>query len=192
MGNYDDIGIAIGGQKASASQFGIKVRDAIIDLDRRVSAYDASTGVGKVFAATSVSLGTASEVLGLTLTGQVFKAGYAYEAIMRAGVATASDGNVVNFRVRKWNATPASGADWGEYYRFRGFTAAGTTMSAYGSIYLLNATASDITSDVNLTYQALLTSPAASVTGLTATPRFFTIRPAGFAADYTGMGVQVS
>jgi hypothetical protein len=37
MGAYDTIGIPVGGQKVSTAQFGIKVRDAIIDLDARMA-----------------------------------------------------------------------------------------------------------------------------------------------------------
>jgi hypothetical protein len=42
MGNYDDIGIAVHGQRASASLFGNRVRDAIIDIDRRLSIQEVS------------------------------------------------------------------------------------------------------------------------------------------------------
>lgn len=37
MGNYDSIGIPISGQPISSGNYGVKVRDAIIDLDARVS-----------------------------------------------------------------------------------------------------------------------------------------------------------
>jgi hypothetical protein len=42
MGNYDSIGIPVQGQPISSSQYGIRVRDAVVDLDRRVSLLEAS------------------------------------------------------------------------------------------------------------------------------------------------------
>jgi hypothetical protein len=42
MGAYDDIQVPISGQPASSSLFGEKVRNSIIDLDRRVQAVEAS------------------------------------------------------------------------------------------------------------------------------------------------------
>jgi hypothetical protein len=197
MGAYDDIGIPVKGQKISSGAYGIKVRNAIIDLDRRVSSVDTSTGTGKAFSTSSVTIATTTETAALTITGMVFKAGLAYEAVMRMGLQTASNTPVIfcNARVRKFNATPASGADWGEYFRFTGNNGvAGTApQSALGSIFLLNNTAADITSDVNLTVQSsVAVANAITIFANTVSPRFFTIKPAGFAADYVGMGVQVS
>lgn len=192
MGTYDDIGIPVKGQKVSSGAFGIKVRNAIIDLDRRVSAFDTSSNTGKVSSTSPLTLSTTTETAALTITGMVFKAGLAYECAMRFGLYAAASTTLVNARIRKYNATPSSGADWGEYFRFnsQGTTSSGT-QSCLGSIFLYNATAADITSDVNLTAQL----SAASSTTLfctTTSPRYFIIKPAGFAADYVGIGVQVS
>jgi len=192
MGSYDDIGLPVKGQPISSGAFGIKVRNAIIDLDRRVSSVDTSTGTGKVFSASPLTVATTTETAALTLTGMVFKAGLAYEASMRYGLYATASTTLVETRIRKYNATPSSGADWGEYFRFNSIgTSAGGSQSCIGTIYLINNTSADITSDVNLIIQL----SAASSTTLQAnstSPRYFIIKPAGFAADYVGMGVQVS
>lgn len=195
MGSYDDIGLPVKGQPISSGAYGIKVRNAIIDLDRRVSSVDTSTGTGKAFATTTVVLATTTETAALTITGIVFKAGLAYEATMRMGILTAAANTFVNCRVRKFNATPASGADWGEYFRFTGNAGVSGTapQSALASIFLINNTAGDITSDVNLTVQSSVAATAAATSFANATsPRYFIIKPAGFAADYVGLGAQVS
>lgn len=195
MGNYDDIGVAIGGQVASASQFGVKVRLAIIDLDRRVSSYDSTNNVGKAFSASSSTLGNTTEVAVLTIVGQVFKAGLAYEATMRQGIWGSAARNMVHMGVRKFNATAGSGADWGEYYRYatEGVASAGSTVSCYGQLILINNTAADITSDVNLCAGASQSGAASIIIQSTAaSPRYFTIKPCGFASDFVGLGVQVS
>jgi hypothetical protein len=113
---------------------------------------------------------------------------------MRCGVFGSAARNLMPARVRKFNATPASGADWGEYFRFAAEgTVAGLTVSAIASIFLINNTAADITSDVNLTVAAQVgTASYITVFANATSPRYFTIRPVGFAADYAGMGVQVS
>lgn len=190
MGAYDDIGVAIGGQKASASQFGVKVRNAIIDLDRRVSAYDSTNNVGLAFSNSTLVLGSTTETAALTITGQVFKAGLAYEASIRQGCYGTAR-LLLSMRVRKFNATPSSGADWGEYYRYATEGAAGSqAMANNATLILLNATAADITSDVMLT--AAASAATINVIGSANSPRYFTIKPCGFAPDYAGMGVQVS
>lgn len=193
MGAYDDIGIAIGGQKASASQFGVKVRNAIIDLDRRVAAYDTTNQVGKAFSTSSLTLSSITEVAALTITGVVFKAGLAYEATMRQGIWGTAARLLINMRVRKFNATPGSGADWGEYYRFSTESGASITftMGCFGQLILINNTAADITSDVNLTAGPNAATQM-TIQSTTATPRYFTIKPCGFAVDFVGLGVQVS
>jgi hypothetical protein len=191
MGAYDDIGLPVQGQPISSGTFGIKVRNAIIDLDRRVSAYDSSTGTGKAYSTTSLVLATTTETAGLTITGMVFKAGLAYEATMRMGLSSASAGTLCQCRVRKYNATPSSGADWGEFFRFEG--KGGSVMSCIASIFLINNTAADVTSDVNFVVQSSVAAAnAITCFGSTTSPRYFTIRPTGFAVDYAGMGVQVS
>lgn len=191
MGSYDSIGVPVKGQRVSSGAYGIKVRDAIIDLDRRVSAYDTSTGTGLASSTSSLVLSTTTETAALTITGMVFKAGLAYEATMRMGLASGTSGNLCQCRLRKYNATPSSGADWGEYFRFEG--KASNVMSCIASIYLLNATAADITSDVNLVVQSSVAAASAITCYANAnSPRFLIIKPAGFAANYTGMGVQVS
>lgn len=189
MGRYDDIGIPIGGQPISAGNFGQKVRDAILDLDARVSSVDTSTGTGKAFSSSSQVLATTAETVTLTIVGMVFVAGLAYEVQMRGGVAAATSGTLVNMRVRKTNA---AGADWGEFYRFEG-KGSGNPMNMVSSIYLINNTSSDITSDVALTgASSVAAANAITLWASVNSPRFFTIKPAGFASDYVGMGVQVT
>jgi hypothetical protein len=191
MGNYDSIGVPVKGQRVSSGAFGIKVRDAIIDLDRRVSAYDNSTGVGRASSTSNLALNNTTEVAALTITGMTFKAGLAYEAIMRCHIAAATAGNLLQARIRKYNATPSSGTEWGNYYNFRGEGAAWANV--LGITYLLNATAADITSDVNLNMQASVAAASAiTVTATSTSPRFFLIKPVGFAVDYAGIGVQVT
>lgn len=191
MGAYDSIQIPVSGQPISSSLYGVRVRDAILDLDRRVSSYDASTGVGKALSTTNQSLNTTTETVALTIAGFTFRAGYAYECTMRMGIRSSVAGTLVNMRIRKTNA---AGTDWGEYYRFEGKgPGGGQTMSCLGTIYLLNNTGTDVTTDVALTAQSSLAATDAIVmVGLTASPRFFTVRPAGFAIDYAGMGIGVS
>lgn len=192
MGLYDGIGLPVKGQPISSGAFGIKVRNAIIDLDRRVSSVDTSTGTGKAFSASALSLTTVNETAALTITGMVFKAGLAYEASMRFGIYGSAVNQLVNARVRKFNATVASGADWGEFYRFSNgqSTSSGGAQSCLGSIFLINNTSADITTDVNLSCQANAITPVLHASATS--PRFFIIKPAGFAADYVGLGTQVS
>jgi hypothetical protein len=198
MGSYDDIGLPVKGQPISSGAYGIKVRNAIIDLDRRVSSVDTSTGTGKAFSSSGISLSGTSptaEVAALTIAGMVFKAGLAYEASMRFGMFANASTTLAEARIRKFNATPASGADWGEYFRFNSIgTSSGGAQSCLGTIFLINNTAADITSDVNLCAQ--LTGAAGTITATlvanATSPRYFIIKPAGFAADYVGMGAQVS
>lgn len=193
MGAYENlIQLPISGQPISVSQYGIPVRNAIMDLDRRISAYDASTGVGKAYSTSILALTNTNETAALTITGQVFRAGYAYKATMRMGVRATPANGWLQCRVRKYNAVVASGADWGEYYRFTGYATAssGLVMSAIGTIYLLNTTALDVTSDVSLVVQASASGVDSFAT--VNSPRYFTIEPAGFASDYVGMGVVVS
>lgn len=188
MGKYDDISIPIAGQPISSGTFGVKVRDAILDLDRRVASVDTSTGTGKQFSSSTQVLATTTETVTLTITGMTFVAGLAYEASMRAGVFSAASGTLVNFRLRKTNA---AGLDFGEFYRFEGKGA--PVMSAISSIILINNTSSDITTDVALTGQSSVAAAnAISIYANSSSPRFLTIRPTGFAVDYVGMGVQVS
>lgn len=42
MGNYDDIGVPVQGQPVSSGAFGVKVRNYLIDADRRLSAIEGS------------------------------------------------------------------------------------------------------------------------------------------------------
>lgn len=196
MGLYDGIGIPVKGQPISSGAYGIKVRNAIIDLDRRVSSVDTSTGTGKAFSASALAVTAVSptEVAALTITGMVFKAGLAYEASMRFGIFANASTTLCETRIRKFNATPASGADWGEYFRFssNGANSASGSSSCLGSIFLINNTSADITSDVNLCVQLSGTTPTATLQANATSPRYFVIKPAGFAADYVGLGVQVS
>jgi hypothetical protein len=194
MGAYDNIQTPVQGQPISSSQFGARVKAAIQDLDRRMSAYDATTGVGKVMSTSNLVIATTTETAALTLTGFTFRAGYAYKATYRSGFLMASSTYRAGFRLRKYNATPASGADWGEYFRFNAaVTSPGDVMQAFGTIYLLNATGADITSDVNLiAFSSNAVASALTIWASAASPRYLVIEPAGFATDYVGMGVQVS
>jgi hypothetical protein len=191
MGNYDSlIAVPIGGQKASASLFGVPVRNAILDLDRRVSAYDSTNNVGLAFATSTLVLASTTETAALTITGVVFKAGLAYEASIRQG-CNGTARLLLSMRLRKFNVVLTSGADWGEYYRWACEGAAGaSTMANNATLILLNNTAADITSDVNLT--AAASAATINVVASAASPRYFTIKPCGFASDYLGLGVQVS
>jgi hypothetical protein len=190
MGNYDAIQIPVGAQPISSGQFGVRVRDAILDLDRRVSSLDPNTGTGKAYSASNLILTTTTETAALTITGMTFIAGLAYQASIRNGMSTAADGTLCNFRVRKYNATPASGADWGEFYRVRGTT---SVMLVNGDLILINNTSADVTSDVNLTVtSSVAAANAVNVFATASSPRYFIIKPIGFASDYAGMGVQVT
>lgn len=59
MGNYDNIIVPIGGQPASSSQFGVPVRDAIRNLDVRVSGLETQNQrIVKRGRRTTASIGT--------------------------------------------------------------------------------------------------------------------------------------
>jgi hypothetical protein len=189
MGSYDYIQTPVTGQPISSSLYGQNVKTAINDLDRRLSAYDASTGIAKVSSTSTLVLATTAETAALTITGFTFRAGYAYKATIRMGISSAVAGTVCNCRLRKTNTV---GLDWGEYFRFEGKGAAGV-MSCLGTIYLLNSTASDVTADVVLSVASSVAAANAITIFANATsPRYFLIEPSGFAADYSGMGVVVS
>jgi hypothetical protein len=188
MGAYDYIQDPVPGQPISSSLFGARVKASIQDLDRRLSAYDASTGIGKAAGTSNIVIATTTETAVLTITGQVFRAGYAYQCTMRSGFQTGAVGTLCLFRLRK---TTIGGTDYGEYFRFEG---KGTpVMGALGSLYLVNTGATDIVNDVLLTATSNVAAASAlTVYGSAASPRFLTIVPAGFAVDYVGMGPAVS
>lgn len=197
MGNYDSIQIPVPGQPISSSLFGIRARNAIIDLDRRMSAYDASTGVGKVASTSSAVLATINETILLTIPNFTFRAGYAYRANIRCGIQSAGTGTVCNIRLRKGSTLTLSGstatnADYGEYFRFEGKGSVGV-MGVLGSQYLIRTAATDLTTDVSLTgASSVATANAITIYANANSPRFFVIEPAGFASDYIGMGVDVT
>ena len=191
MGRYDDIQVPVGGTPISSGLFGKKVRDAIVDLDTRVSTIDSSTGTGRAYSTSSLVLSTTTETAGLTIVGMNFVAGLAYEAIAKFGRQSAVATYNCLVRVRKYHATPASGADWGEFYRFEGFT--GGVAQGYGGLFLINNTSADVVTDVNLNFQSnTAAANAYTVYANTLNPRYFVIRPIGFASDFVGMGAQVS
>lgn len=203
MGTYDDIGIPIKGQPISSGAYGVKVRNAILDLDRRMSSVDTTSNTGKAFATTNLLLTSGTEVAALTISNMTFKAGLAYEATMMMGLQTtltaiaANSPPFISARVRKFNATPGSGDDWGLYHRFSplpvGTNTASIPASCYASIFLLNNTAADITSSVNFNVAAASAAFSnTSIVGNSSTPRYFIISPAGFAADFVGLGIQVT
>lgn len=189
MGNYENgIVLPTSGQPISVSTYGVPVRDAIIDLDRRVSAFDGSTGVAIAKSTVSLAISVTTEVVALTIPAFTFRAGFAYRANIRTGVVSAVAGTLVNLRLRKTNA---AGLDYGEYYRFEG--KGGSVMSALGSIYLIRDAATDLTTDVVLTGAASVAAASAITLYANATsPRYLVIEPVGFASLYTGMGVVVT
>lgn len=196
MGNYDNIQVPVQGQPISSSLFGVRARNAIIDLDRRMSAYDASTGIGKASATTSLVLATVNETAALVISGFTFRAGYAYQVNIRNGQATAADGTLCQYRLRKGGTLTLSGAtatnaDWGEYFRVRG---SGTpVMMVNASQYLIRTAITDLTSDFCLTAtSSVAAASACTVYGNANSPRFMTITPVGFASDFLGMGVDVT
>jgi hypothetical protein len=188
VGNYDSIQVPTYGQPISASQFGVPARDAIVDLDRRVSAFDGSTGIQVVASASSQVLATTAEVSILALVGFTFRGGFAYRANIRQGLASAVAGTLCNFRIRKSNA---SGTDYGEYFRAEGKGA--SVMSVLGSIYLLRSDPTDLNTSIVLTGQSSVAAASAITCYANATsPRYLVVEPVGFAADYAGMGVAVT
>jgi hypothetical protein len=141
-----------------------------------------------VAASTSSQTGfTTTEVVSLTVSSMVFKAGLAYRAHLRAAVYGTAGAQVL-FRLRKTNA---AGANWGEYGRIRceGTSAADGAM-ANGSIILLRSAGSDLTVDVALT--VVTDTGTGNVFADAASPRSLTIEPIGLASTYTGLGVDVS
>lgn len=189
MGRYDDIAMPIGGQPISSGNFGIKVRDAIIDLDSRLSTLDTSTGTGKAYSTSAQVLSTTAETVTLTIPGMVFVAGIAYEVTMRTGIMSATAGTLCNFHLRKTNA---AGALFGEFYRFEG-KGTGQAMSAMSSLFVINNTSADITSDVVLTgTSSVAAANAITLHAYASGARYLVIKPAGYASDYVGLGIQVS
>lgn len=193
MGTYDSIGLAVPGQPISSGQFGVKVRDAIIDIDRRLAAIESTNAVGKVFSTSTLALTSSTETVAATIVGYTFQAGLAYEAFVRHPIradVAGSVGDAVNLRLKK---NTVGGTDWGEFFRSQAGPN-GLVMSGSGTIYLLNATASDVTADVVLTaqYSGWVSPDSITLFATAASPRFLTIRPTGFAADFAGMGVAVT
>lgn len=196
MGNYDDIQTPVQGANISSSLFGQKVKDAITDLDRRMSAYDASTGVGKASSTSQLTVSTLVETIALTISGFTFRAGYAYEVKIRSGMSAATTGNICNWRLRKGSSLTLSGnnstnPDWGEYFRTVG-NSAGVIM-VNGAMYLLRSAGTDLTADFSLTIQSnVAAANAISAYANATSPRYMTITPTGFASDFIGMGVDVT
>lgn len=191
MGKYDSISVPISGTPISSSNFGIKVRDAILDLDYRLSTVDTSTGTGKAYSASGFVVATTTELVALTVTNMTFVAGIAYEATIRTGLQSATAGTLCSLRLRKTNT---AGVDFGEYFRFEGKGAAGgQVMGALAQIFLINNTSADVVTDVALCASASVAAAnAITLFATSASPRFLVIKPAGFASDYAGMGVQVT
>lgn len=197
MGNYDDtIAIPVQGQPISASTYGIPMRNAVIALDGRISAFDGSTGVSIAKSTASLVLATLNETIALTIPAFTFRAGMAYRANIRSGLSSAAAGTLVNLRLRKGNTlslsgTTATNVDYGEYFRFEG--KGGSVMSALGSIYLLRTADTDLTTDFCLTGQSSVAAANAITLYANATsPRYLVIEPVGFASLYTGMGIAVT
>ncbi len=138
---------------------------------------------------TSAAIGTTETVV-LTIPNMVFKAGKAYKVTMKAMMYGSVAGALGNFRVRKTNA---SGADWGEYGRTRcEGTNSGSSVGVGGSpLYLTRSANTDLTADVVLTCSAN-TGNTVTLWASAATPRTFLIEEVGDAADYLGLGVDVT
>jgi hypothetical protein len=200
VGAYDDIGLPVKGQPISSGAFGIKVRNAILDLDRRVSTVDTSTGTGLAYSTSSVSLTSTTEIAALTISNFTFKAGLAYEAGMYMGVQTSVTANpnpanppFISARIRKFNATPSAGDDWGLYQRYAPIVGAAVPASCYGAIYLINNTSADITSSCNFIVAAATAAVNnTSIVATATTPRYFILKPSGFAVNFVGVGQQVT
>lgn len=187
MGNYDYIISPVSGQPVSKSQFGDTVITAINDLDRRISAFDGSTGIAVASSTAVQNLAATTEVVALTIASFTFRAGFAYRAVFRAGVASTTAGLYLNYRVRKTNA---AGTDYGEFFRTPNITG-NPVASALGTIYLLRTAGTDLTTDVCLTVQP---GSATAITNYAnaSSPRFLIIEPAGFASSYAGLGIAVT
>lgn len=200
MANYDYIGTPVSGQPVSKSQFGDKVIEAINDLDRRVSAYDGSSGSATISSASNLVLTTTSETILLTIPSFTFRAGFAYRASIRFGIQTATSGTVCNLRLRKGTSlgtlsgSPLTStvADYGEYFRYEGKGAVGV-MGAVGSLMLLRTATTDLTTGVMLSGQSSIAQAnAVTLWAGASSPRYLVIEPAGFASVYAGLGVAVT
>ncbi|MEU3452191.1 hypothetical protein ABZ671_00910 [Micromonospora sp. NPDC006766] len=135
---------------------------------------------------TQTNIGTA-DVASLTLSGMVFKAGWAYRASVR-GMVYGTTNAQVHFRLRKSNA---SGADWGEYGRVTCTGAnPGNGAMVSGSLILLRSAGTDLTTDVALVVSAS-TGTCYVFAGATS-PRYLLLEAVGPAADYIGLGVDVT
>jgi hypothetical protein len=196
MGSYDYIQVPVQGNPISSSLFGARVRASIIDLDRRLSAYDASAGIGKSSANSSLVLNNNIETIALSILGFTFRAGYAYSVSIRCGLGVATNGTRCNFRLRKGSTltisgTVATNADWGEYFRVTGVDANPVMVNA--SQYLIRTASTDLTSDFSLTANSNVNAASSATVYANAnSPRFMTITPVGFASDFVGMGVDVT
>lgn len=69
MGNYDDIGLPVKGQPISSGAFGIKVRNYLIDADRRLSTVENSLLPRYYIKANATSRNTTTTVAADTGTG---------------------------------------------------------------------------------------------------------------------------
>ncbi|MFY1660911.1 hypothetical protein [Micromonospora sp. WMMD1274] len=145
---------------------------------------------GIAYSNTSQSPVGTSEVASLIVSNMVFKAGKAYRAYFKTSVY-AADGTMANFRLRKTNA---SGADWGEFGRIRCVAnALGSAMMANGGPLILTRSAStDLTADVVLTVSSSSGTNLVTCWGSATTPRYLIIDEVGSAADYLGLGVDVT
>lgn len=133
------------------------------------------------------ALGT-TETVSLTVTGMVFKAGWAYRAYIRTAVYGTANAQV-HFRLRKTNT---AGADWGEYGRVTCVGASlGNAAMVNGSLILVRSAGTDLTADVALTATASAAA-AGNLFGSAVSPRSLVIVPVGDASAYAGVGVDVT
>lgn len=133
--------------------------------------------------------GVTVETVSLTVPGVVFRARWAYEAVLRTAVYGTANAQVL-FRIR---ADGLTGTDWGEYGRVTCVgPSAGQSAMANGTLVLLRSGATDSApTDVVLT---IAPSAGATVNAFAsaASPRYLVIRPCGPASEYAGCGVEVS
>lgn len=129
---------------------------------------------------------TTVEAVIQTVTNYVFKAGVAYRVTMFQPMLSDVAGRLAAFRLRKTNL---AGADWGEYFRWE--AKGNETMHASGERFLIRSASTDLTATVVLCAFA----DAGNVTmrgNIVGSPRYLLIEPCGLAAEYAGLGIDVT
>lgn len=175
MGNYDNIQIPNSGIPISASQFGGRVRAAILGLDTRVTALEGQQG-GVVFeAATTSSSGSITTTETVVLTG----ASVADMRPMRAfkltfyGVLGGSDNFSPQIRVRKGSTAAGAQVCFARKYK-------GASAHEVGFVSLFRTDVTSIPSGTSFCCTLLCptvspTQPSVSVSASTSQPFGFLI-----------------